>query len=206
MADVLDETIETYERTAEAMADYFRSVSKVRSTDVDRAFELRGEVTKPFVFEIGCADGRDASYILQKADRYTGIDPANKFIEMAKKNVPAGNFEVGDARTYEYPKDIDIVFGFASLLHLSKEECRDVFEKLSRSLKPGGVIYLSLKKGKKYESYIKEDKYGKRLFYLYNPEVIKTLANPWYETVYTKDDGFVTTDNTEWFDVALRKN
>lgn len=204
MGDSLTQTIQTYERTAKGMAEYFRRVKSVRSEDIDKAFELLGNRDNPVVLEIGCADGRDAAYIAQKTKSYIGIDPVPKFIEMAKANVPDGSFEIADARNFKYPKGLDIIFAFASLLHFSKEENQKIFDTLAGSLIDGGVFYISLKNGK-YESYIKEDQYGKRLFYLYNPAIIKELAGQKYETIFVQNTDFMTGDGTEWFEIALRR-
>ncbi len=53
-----------------------------------------------------------------------------------------------------------------------------------------------------YTQKIKEDMYGRRLFYFYNPEHLKELASDTYETVFLD---FQKIDSTEWFSIALTK-
>jgi hypothetical protein len=47
---------------------------------------------------------------------------------------------------------------------------------------------ISLKLSDKYEEKIKEDSYGTRMFYYYNPELIKELAGDKYTVVMKVTD------------------
>lgn len=59
-----------------------------------------------------------------------------------------------------------------------------VLDRAYKALVPGGVFYISLKYMPTYTQKIKEDMYGRRLFYFYNPEHLKELASDTYETVF----------------------
>ena len=96
--DLKQETIDTYERTAAAMADKFNAIG-VRKEEIDEIFHLIKK-DQPTVLEIGCANGRDAAEIVTRTSRYTGIDVSPAFIEMARAYVPTGTFEVADVETY----------------------------------------------------------------------------------------------------------
>lgn len=194
-------TVETYNRSAEALAEYFKGIGP-RVRDIDKALELAGNPINPSIVEIGCGDGRDAAYIVTRTNRYTGFDISRGMIKIAKKTVPNTHFEVGDAVSYEYPKGADIVFAFASLLHLDKDEVGSVFNKVYESLNPGGIFYISTKYAPEYTELIKKDQYGERLFYLYNSSLIKQLAGEGYATVFENKD---TRGNTEWLEIAFQK-
>jgi SAM-dependent methyltransferase len=200
MTDIRQQTIDTYNESAQQLADYFSGIGP-RTGDIDKAFELTGN-TKGRVFEIGCGDGRDAAEIIKKADWYQGLDVSRELLRIAQARLPKTSFIEADAATFDYPKNLDIVFAFASLLHLDKDEVTDVLRRIHNSLNPGGIFYISLKYRDTYQSEIKTDKFGTRLFYFYNPQSIKKLANNLYETVYENRD---LKGQTEWFQVALRK-
>lgn len=201
---LITETVMTYNKSAQAMADYFAGIG-ARDKDIDIAIKLAGEPKNPSILEIGCGDGRDAEQVVKRTKNYVGFDISKSMIEIAKQKVPTAKFEVGDARTYKYPKNLDVILAFASLLHLDKTEVKNLFRKVYRALRPGGIIFISLKYRPKYEKELKKDRFGNRLFYFYNPELVTELAGQGFEAVY-KDTGFVTNGNTDWFEIALVRN
>jgi SAM-dependent methyltransferase len=197
----LQETVETYDRSAEALAEYFRGIGP-RTDDIDRAFKLAGNPKNPKILEIGCGDGRDAKDIITRTNWYLGFDISEGMLGLARNHVPEAEFEVGDATSFKYPPDLDIVFAFASLLHMPEESVHHVLNKVADVLKPSGIFYISLKYAPEYSSIFKEDEYGRRKFYLYNPEIIEELAGPNYEVVYSARE---TIGSNEWFETALRR-
>ncbi|MDZ7785943.1 MAG: class I SAM-dependent methyltransferase [Candidatus Saccharibacteria bacterium] len=197
-------TVDTYNKSAKELAEYFRGIGS-RVKDIEKALELAGNTNNPKVLEIGCGDGRDAKEIVKRTKSYLGFDISEELIKLAKVHAPGGKFVVADAVRFNYGKDnYDVVFAFASLLHLNKSEVGDVLQKVHVALKENGVFYVSLKLANTYEEKVKDDKFGKRMFYFYNPQVIKELAGDAYEVV-DEDGGFVTVGNTKWFEMALRK-
>jgi SAM-dependent methyltransferase len=197
-------TVETYNKSAKELAEYFRGIGS-RKRYIDKTFELAGNPTEPRVLEIGCGDGRDAKDIVELTPKYTGFDISEELIKIAKKQVPQGQFVIADAISYPYPaNDLDVVFAFASLLHLNKDEVKDVLEKVHEALRDGGIFFISLKLAPEYKEEVKKDQYGTRIFYYYNPEIIKELAGKKYE-VANLGGGFITVGNTQWFEVALKK-
>jgi SAM-dependent methyltransferase len=170
--------------------------------DIKRAFELVGNLRNAKVLELGCADGSDAKEIIKRTTNYVGMDIAEDFIEIARQDVPEGDFEVADINDFKFPDELDIIFAFASLVHATKEEVGLVFQKARASLKHNGIFYLTLKYSPEYEEYIKNDGHGQRQFYRYNAELIKQLAGAGFEVVY-EDIRFVI--DTDWLRMALRK-
>jgi hypothetical protein len=53
-----------------------------------------------------------------------------------------------------------------------------------------------------YEETIKEDRFGSRQFYLYNPAIVEELAGDQFQTVHIDRD---KKGSSEWFQIALRK-
>jgi SAM-dependent methyltransferase len=195
-------TIDTYNQSAEALAEYFRGIGP-RVKYIDFALELAGNPKAARVAEIGCGDGRDAKDIASKVDYYVGFDVSDELIKLAKAHVPEAKFEEADANDFEYPDNLDVVFAFASILHLNPAELKETLEKVANALKPGGVFYISSKHAEQYKEEVKEDKFGTRLFYFYNPDIVADLAGDnytvpkyWYENIGT----------TKWFEIALQKS
>jgi len=89
------------------------------------------------------------------------------------------------------------------LLLYCKTDLTKVFKKVYQSLKKEGIFYISLKMRDNYTEEIKKDEYGERMFYYYNPEIIKKISNDKFSPIYLehKKNG-----ETEWFDIALKKN
>jgi SAM-dependent methyltransferase len=194
-------TVDTYNKSAKQLAEYFRGIGP-RTEDIRLAIKLAGSPPNPHILEIGCGDGRDAKEIVELTRNYTGFDISEELIKIAKQHIPYGNFEVADAISYPYPaNDLDVVFAFASLLHLNKDE---VLEKVHEALRDGGIFFISLKLSPEYKEEVKKDQYGTRMFYFYNPKIIKELASNKYE-VANQGGGFITVGNTQWFELALKK-
>lgn len=193
--------IDTYNKSAAQLAEYFKGIGP-RVRDIEKGLSLAGSPSKISVVEIGCGDGRDAQEIIKRVVSYIGVDPSDKLLEIARKNIPNGNFVCADALAFDYPKNIDIIFAFASLLHVSKLELPLVFKKIHEALRTGGILYLSLKERDHYEEELKNDEYGSRMFYYYNIEVIKKLAGEKFEETYQDHQ---TIGSTNWFTLALRK-
>lgn len=195
------QTIKTYNKSAKALAEYFRGIG-ARTKDIDLAFKLSNSDNRARVVEIGCGDGRDALEISRRTDYYEGFDPSIKLLELAKVKVPSGSFVHADALTYKYPKSVDIIFAFASLLHVNKKDLSKVIKKVHSSLKKDGIFYVSLKEKAKYAEEVKKDEYGERMFYFYNPAIIKDIAGGLFNAVY---EGRQKIGNTNWFTIALKK-
>jgi SAM-dependent methyltransferase len=201
MSELRQKTIDTYNRSARELAEYFRGIGP-RAKYVDLALEFAGNPDNPRIVEIGCGDGRDSSYITQKAGWYMGFDVSEEFIKLARNDFPNTHFEVADAVHFEYPDNLDVVFAFASILHLSPTEVKSTLEKVATALRPGGVFYISSKHADAYREEIKNDKFGTRLFHLYNPENIAELAGDDYEILEHWQE---IIGKTTWFEMALQK-
>lgn len=196
-----DKTIQTYDESAKLFKDYFAGIES-RTVDIKRAITLAGSRSVIRVVEIGCGDGRDAAEIVERTTFYVGIDPSDGLLTIARQRLPEATFIKTDALQYEYPDNLNIVYAFASLLHVDKDDLRQVFTKVTEKLIVGGVFYISLKEADHYQEFIKTDDKGSRMFYLYSADDIKDMAGPAYKTAY-EDHHFH--GNTNWFTIALIK-
>jgi len=192
--------INNYDKSAEFHSNKFNEIG-ARVGDVDRTFALVDK-TNPKVVEIGCGNGRDASYIVKHTKDYLGIDLSKEMLKLALKNNPGVNFQLADLETYDFPKGVDIVFSFASLLHTDAESLKEVIEKIYASLNQGGVFFLSLKMGEYHKEKVDRDGLGPRTFYFYNPEEIRKLSPNGLTVIYELPYEF---KDQKWFSMILRK-
>lgn len=195
-------TIQTYNQSAERLSEYFAGVGS-RVEDVERAIRLTGQDPATIrAIELGCRDGRDAVEIASRVGWYEGSDPSTGLLEIARKRLPETSFKIADAVSYDYPKDIDLCFAFASLLHVSRDDHVAVFNKASVSLRPRGIFYISLKERQNYEEEIQEDQFGQRKFYYYNPDLVMQIAGAAFKEVFEDHQQIGATN---WFTIALEK-
>jgi len=196
-----DKNIAVYDQSADRLAEYFAGIG-ARTDDIERALELAGNPTEARVIEMGCGDGRDAAEIVKRVEWYEGVDPSGGLLEIARKKVPEASFVQADALNYDYPSNLDVIYAFASLLHVDRDDMPTVLTKIGQSLRQGGIAFLSLKERSEYVEEIKSDEYGERMFYYYNPALIKELAGTAFKTVFEDHQRIGSTD---WFTIALQK-
>lgn len=199
-----DQTIKTYNDSADKFdlhfSDYFGQGPRI--SDIKKGLELVNTDKPIKVVEIGCGTGRDAKEIVKLVDWYEGFDPSKGLLEVARNKVSDASFVLSDALSYTYPKDIDIIFAFASLLHIDKGNLKKVFPKVLTSLRSGGIFYISLKESDEYKEALKTDRFGDRMFYYYNPEIIADMAGDAFELIYEDHQQIGT---AKWFNIALKK-
>ena len=75
---------------------------------------------------------------------------------------------------------------------------------IARTLRPGGILFLSTKFSDKYNREARLDKFGERVFYFYNPDLVREMTAGQFEVVETNRDSKGNTRH--WFQMALRKN
>ncbi|HEY4515599.1 MAG TPA: class I SAM-dependent methyltransferase [Candidatus Paceibacterota bacterium] len=193
------QTVDTYNKSAKALADKFDSLG-ARISDIEETFALVNK-ENPNVLEIGCGNGRDAVEILKKTNHYLGIDISGELIRLAREKIPGANFEVADIASFEFSNGLDIVFAFASLIHVTKGEFKDILEKLFKSMNTGGVVRISLKHSPEYKEVTEESEFGIRTYYHYSEQDIQELV---------KDFSIIKSEvlkkgRTIWLEVILKK-
>lgn len=114
---------------------------KGQSKALDRA--IRDYVkTKFFALDIGAGNLRDTKYLLSLGFKVVAIDPSPLSIKMAEE-IKDTNLEMfGDiVGKYKFPENyFDLVNAQGILFHLPKKYFSIIIEKISQSLKLGGVL------------------------------------------------------------------
>ena len=154
------------------------------------------------MLEIGCGNGRDAKEILRHTQDYTGIDISSNLIQLARNNNPQASFIQADIENYTPQKGLDVIFAFASLIHVSKETLENVMVRLYESLNQNGILFVSLKYAKEYEEVTKTDEFGTRTYYHYSQEDTIKLGGT-FKILHTTIQEAV---GQVWIDVLYQKN
>lgn len=98
------------------------------------------------ILDAGCGPGRDALHFLRQGYTVSAFDASDRMAALASQvtglPVQTARFEDLDAA-----ECYDAVWACASLLHVPAAALDDVLERLTRALKPGGVLYISFKYG-----------------------------------------------------------
>lgn len=126
------------------------------------------KVSSPSILEIGCGPANISKYIFNKipdADIF-GIDYSGKMIELAKKNVPNGKFEVMDCRDINKIENrFDAVICGFCLPYIDSKETDNFLSSINDLLKNNGVFYLSFVEGDPEDSKFQTSSTGHQLFF-----------------------------------------
>jgi cyclopropane fatty-acyl-phospholipid synthase-like methyltransferase len=97
------------------------------------------------VLDLGCGAGLPSTRILAEAFIVTGVDLSSRQIEAARRNVPNATFIQSDLAAIDFPDgSFDGVTAFYVLSHVPREEHGDVFRRIARWLRPGGLFLATL--------------------------------------------------------------
>ena len=97
------------------------------------------------VLDAGCASGRDVRHLLDLGVEHVyGLDLSPELARLAKKTHPDGSYAVGDVRKLPYRDGVfDGIHCMSVFLHLQPDSIREALSEFYRTLKRGGVVYLS---------------------------------------------------------------
>jgi ubiquinone/menaquinone biosynthesis C-methylase UbiE len=119
------------------------------------------------ILELACGPGNITSYLLNKRPdlKILGTDLAPNMLELAKKDNPAAEFQLMDARDIlKLNKNYDgIMCGFC-LPYLDKEEANKLFQDCYAILNPGGILYISTMEDEYSKSGIQIGSKGDEIF------------------------------------------
>ena len=136
-----NKTIDYYNKNADSFIQGTVSVDFKETQD--KFLKL---LTGKKVLDFGCGSGRDTKYFLESGFDVTATDGSEELCKSASTytgiQVKHMLFQdLNEADCY------DGIWACSSILHLSKDALRIVINKMSRALKPNGIIYTSFKYG-----------------------------------------------------------
>ncbi|MBX4997375.1 class I SAM-dependent DNA methyltransferase [Rhizobium lentis] len=136
-----DSTSAFYDNNADLYANRARSLPK-QKLDAFLARLAPGAA----ILELGCGGGQDSAYMLAQGFAVTPTDGSAELARQAEarigRPVKVMLFQELDADSAFHG-----VWAHASLLHVPRSELPDVFTRIHRALKPGGLLHASFKAG-----------------------------------------------------------
>lgn len=195
-----NKTLQAYNSFPKEFASKFNK-SWVRENNIRHAFSFFEDISNLNVLEIGCGNWKDAKEILKYTSNYIWIDYSIWMLELAKEYIPEANFLLVDIKDFESDKKFDIIFSFASLVHLKKDELESILKRLYELLNDDWIIYLSLKYNEQYKEDIVTDELGERFFALYNAKTVKDIK--WnFEFIY---ENVAEVNKRFWLEIILKE-
>lgn len=145
--EVMKRIKKVYKNIAKRYAAMYAGMFHPDDVHVDKFLSLLPRHAK--ILDVGCGVGDSVAYFLKRGFRTEGIDLSEDMIRLAKEHAPKGKFKVLDMRKMKYRKSsFDGVYAFQSLVHLKKKDVSPVLKKFNRILKPNGILFLALQKGR----------------------------------------------------------
>ena len=95
------------------------------------------------ILDVGCGTGKPvASSLAAAGHRVIGIDISDTMVELSRKAVPDGVFEVADMREYVPRERLDAVFNVLSLFLLERKEMEEMAGRWGKWLEKGGLVFI----------------------------------------------------------------
>ncbi|HAS6450896.1 TPA: methyltransferase domain-containing protein [Vibrio parahaemolyticus] len=159
---MINQTIRFYNENSDR---YYRDTNHVDMSDSYRRFRSR-VVPGGRILDAGCGVGRDTRYFISKGYKVQSFDLSLKMCEITRR-YPFAFCEQMSFKDVDYYEEYDAIWANASLLHVAPKDMVDVFARLARALKVGGVLFASFKTPK---NYVKRDS---RKFYFHSKAQIE---------------------------------
>ncbi len=98
------------------------------------------------VFDIGCGAGLPVDkFFVDLGHKVMGIDVSARQVELARRNVPGGSFEVKDMSELKKGRyKVDAIVSFYAIFHIPREEHQDLFKKMNSFLPAGGLLLVTM--------------------------------------------------------------
>lgn len=195
----MNRTLNYYNANAEA---FFDNTANVKFTDTQDKF-LSKLKKNACILDFGCGSGRDTKYFIEQGYIVDPMDGSIEMCKLAKKNtgIPVEHKMFQDLNAKE---KYDGIWACSSILHLQKEELKDVMKKMTCALKDEGIIYTSFKYGDfsgerkgRFFTDMTEDSFS--LF-------IKDIPNLNVEELWITGDVRPGRGDEKWLNLILRKH
>lgn len=124
----------------DSIADTFASAigHKTRIVSIEAFRKMLPDLKDKKVLDIGCGEGTDAHYYLEKGARtVSGIDASKELLEKGGKKYPTIDFRYGVFEKIPYEKEVfDVVLSKYAIM--TSPELEPVFSEVHRVLRSGG--------------------------------------------------------------------
>ncbi|MFQ5796282.1 MAG: class I SAM-dependent methyltransferase [Candidatus Bipolaricaulia bacterium] len=190
------DTIEYYDQFA---ADFANRTMDINLPQRDRFVSLLS--SEAVLLDLGCGPGRDLKYFSLLGHSVYGLDPSWQFAIMAR-TYSSCPVVMGHALQMPFiDRTFAGIWACASLLHVSKHALPSALREVHRLLRPGGLLFLSMKEGNG------EVRRKSRLFALYQlDELTVTLQDVDFHILEVRLDPPLEGQDENWINVFARTN
>jgi SAM-dependent methyltransferase len=135
---------ESYDRLGQRYAHWAQSNhDPVRARYTDALLESLAHGSR--VLDLGCGDGSMLTARLAGRHDVTGVDISRIQLLQARASIPQARFICADITQLELPEStFDAIAAFYCLTHIPGPELTNVIKKVSRWLRPGGLLVSSM--------------------------------------------------------------
>ena len=166
-------------RTERIMTDFYQqhySTYFERTFAIDPASFLEPLVTHLIpgakILDVGCGSGRDMLWLKERGFDVTGFERSAGLANLAKKHTVC-KVLVGDFETFDFSTlSMDAIVLVGALVHVPHKNLAAIFSHITKCLKQGGGVLLSLKQGEGTD----RDQHG-RTFYLWQDHELRLILN-----------------------------
>jgi ubiquinone/menaquinone biosynthesis C-methylase UbiE len=162
------------------------------------------------VLDAGCGAARDIEFFCKNNIQVEGIDYSEEVIKKCRASFPEVTFYLADFRKMDIPDETyDGIWTCASVVNLLKKDLSPVLLEFLRVLKPGGIIFISVKEGQGER--LISDKHGERIFSFYlEDELRAAFGKVGIKIIYSEvitDEALtgVASDKPNWICVYGKK-
>ncbi len=195
----MSKTIDYYNKNAQSFYDRTISVDLLES--YQKFLKLLPETAH--ILDAGCGVGRDTRYFLSQGYKVSAFDASE---EMVRFSTQVTGMDVMKLRfqDLDFQDCFEGIWASVSLLHISYDETRDVYQKIHQALKPGGIFFASYKYGDSPMPTIERD------FWNMTETMIKPFLEGLFEVceIWTEEDTrskVAPSKDQKWLNFLVRK-
>ena len=138
----MNTTVEYFDQNAErCFADAFTITERTNQDHFLTYVQPGGTI-----LDFGCGSGRDAAYFRERGYEVTATDGSREMCRLASEYLGAP-VRVLEFNELDDEDRYDGIYASASVMHLEYERLLEVFPKMARALRKGGILYVSFKYG-----------------------------------------------------------
>lgn len=136
------DSIEYYNQNA---ADYFEQTVDINMQEYWNIFtSLLPE--EGSILDLGCGSGRDSEFFISQGFDVTAMDASEGMCDLASIHIGQDVLKLS-FEEMDFDEVFDGIWACASLLHVPSDEIENIFQKVIKSLKVNGVLFMSVKYG-----------------------------------------------------------
>ncbi|KRQ86452.1 Ubiquinone biosynthesis O-methyltransferase [Caloramator mitchellensis] len=154
------------------------------------------------ILDAGCGSGRDTKYFIEKGFKVTAIDASEEMVKLSSNFTGHQTIKM-DFNEIDFENEFDAIWACASILHVPKNEIKDILFKFAKALNDNGILFASFKYGEG------EQFRNGRLFNYYNEDSLTKTLNEIgiYDIleIWKSSDVRKERENEIWISVILKE-